>query len=173
MSRRPVVPSRRDALRTALLGLVGLGISGRAQAQEAETPAPAPSDPTELLLMLHPGVAAELVERSTVASLYQGRSQRWARGIPAVPFLRPMDSPMTEAFLAQVLGRTRSAYESAWQSIELSGQGLRPVELASLSDCVERIRVTEGGVTYVLRGELVEGAPEGVTLLPAPRKDER
>lgn len=176
MSRRPTDPSRREAMLGALLAATGaLGLSRLALAQDEPAPEPEPEpapvgDPTELVLLLHPGVPAELIQRSLVAGLYQNRRQSWARGLSAVPFLRPMDSPMTEAFLEQVIGKSRTSFEGAWQSIELSGQGIRPKELVSIDDALERVRATEGGVTYAFRGELVSGPPEGITVLAAPRK---
>ncbi|MCB9796681.1 MAG: hypothetical protein H6741_28615 [Alphaproteobacteria bacterium] len=167
MSRPPNL-TRREALAAALLGLAAM--SSTQSPARAEDPAPASEEATALVLVLHPGVPTEELKRSVVSAIYKGRRMDWERGKLASPFLRPMDSPMTEAMLDQVIGGKRAAYESGWQSIELSGQGMRPKELVTIEEVIETVKSTEGAVCYAFKGELIGDPPEGVVILPAPSK---
>ena len=116
----------------------------------------------DLVLVVHannkedPGV-------SEAKKLFLGDTSFWPGNIPVKLFVRPADSPASEAFF-RAIQIAPARFKRLWQEKQLSGQGNAPEQVGAAAALLARVAADPGAVGFALSDEL-PAAPAGVRII--------
>lgn len=127
-----------------LLGLAWLFIWSR----------PALAD--ELLLVAHPSVQIERLNRDTARAIFAMRQRTWPSGQAIHVVVMPNRHSTHERFTKELLGVYPHQLQLSWDRLVFSGTGQAPDQVATSQEMRERIATTPGAVGYIERGYVDE-----------------
>jgi ABC-type phosphate transport system substrate-binding protein len=150
-AHRPAAPraSRRAAPGfAALAALAALG---------ALAAAPARAAPDGFVVVVHPDVRAERLDRGELSRLFLKKATRWPDG-RVVKVVEPADEKLRGAFAEKVHGKSLSAVRAYWNQVVFSGRDVPPAEKAGDAAVVQYVRSNPGAIGYVAAGSDTAGA---------------
>lgn len=126
-----------------LLGAAGALLAGaRAQAQ--------------VVVIVNPGIRAAAAAKSDLRDVFTGSASSLRDGSRVTPVLLK-SGPANEGFLAEIVGKSESAFTAGWRSLVFSGQASMPKTLDSEATMVDYVAHTPGAIGYVSKGTPHEG----------------
>jgi hypothetical protein len=115
----------------------------------APEPEPAPRTAVSYLVIVHPQVTQQSLDRRLLSDIFLKKTTRWHNGQTIkVVDLEP-GSATRARFSEEVIGRSVAAIRSYWQHIIYSGRGLPPPELADDDAVVSYVLRHAGAIGYV------------------------
>jgi ABC-type phosphate transport system substrate-binding protein len=111
----------------------------------------APARGADVVAVVSPKIAVTSLSANELADIYLGRSNRFPGGAPATPCDLPEDSPLREAFYAQVVGKTLAQMKAYWSKLIFTGRGQPPREVASSQEAKKAVIDNPGVVCYIDR----------------------
>lgn len=127
---------------TSLLAVVGLLFAARAHAQ--------------VIVIANPSVMPGDISKTDVREVFSGSSSSLKDGAHVVPVLLK-GGAAHEAFLAEFVGKSDSAFKAGWRSLVFSGQGAMPKSVDSDAAMVEFVAHNPGTIGYIDKSAPHEG----------------
>lgn len=118
--------------------------------------ADAATAPETFVLVAHPDVPRESLDKKTVSRIFLGKKTRWDGGLPVVPVVL-REGDLHESFVEAMLDRTASKYEVFWKQAVFTGRGIPPRSFADEAELLAFVAATPGAVGYVSAGASLEG----------------
>ncbi|HEV2646666.1 MAG TPA: hypothetical protein VGU46_09905 [Acidobacteriaceae bacterium] len=110
----------------------------------------------QVLVVANPGVKASEVSAADLRDVFTGGSSSFKDGSHVTPvLLKP--GPVNDEFLSLYVGKSDSAFRTAWRGLLFSGQAVMPRSFDSDAALVEYVAHTPGAVGYVAKGSPHEG----------------
>jgi ABC-type phosphate transport system substrate-binding protein len=103
------------------------------------------------VLVAHPDVPRESLDKKTVSRIFLGKKTRWDGGLPVVPVVL-REGDLHESFVEAMLDRTASKYEVFWKQAVFTGRGIPPRSFADEAELLAFVAATPGAVGYVSAG---------------------
>ena len=102
----------------------------------------------EILIIVHPGVPVESLDRDTITSIYSGTKVKWENGDKiGVAMLKK--GTTHEAFVQDIVGTTPAKLKNIWKKIVFTGTGSPPKIFKQEEQLVEFVSETEGAIGYI------------------------
>ncbi len=139
-------------------------------ASSSEPSEPAPPAPSKALVaVVHPATPAvgDAIQVRDLRRRYLGTLKFWPKGGgPVILTVLPPEAPASAAFYEQVVGMPVTRFEGVWARLELSGQGVKPREVADLDSLLSVVAGTPGALGYAFAADVAGAAgAEGVKIL--------
>ncbi|RKR04392.1 hypothetical protein C7446_1599 [Kushneria sinocarnis] len=112
------------------------------------------AEPSALVIITHPGVELDSLNRETARAIFAMRQRTLPNGQSAHVFVLPDSNAIHERFAKEVLNVYPHQLRLAWDRAVFSGTGQAPNEVANESAMVDRVAATPGGIGYVDRSAL-------------------
>jgi len=122
-------------------------------------PAPAVSTDNSLVIIAHPSVPFDTIARKDVRRIYLGTRQVWKPGERITVVRLPDAAPSSQVLYDEALKVPAARFHTAWQQLELSGRGVSPRQVASISELISQVAGTQGAIGYCLRSDLPADVP--------------
>jgi len=129
----------RSFVRSAVLGLVGIGLAATALSQGGEA----------YVVVVNQSNTMSSVEAKELSRMFLKKVARWEDGEPILPVDLVLESAVRERFSEEVHDRTVAAVNAYWQQRVFSGRSIPPPERASSDEVIEFVRSNPGAVGYV------------------------
>lgn len=113
---------------------------------------PAPAKPDVLVLVFGPGTPS--ASHDQIRGVYLGQTSVWPNGTAARPINRPLSTTAARKFYGGVLRTSADQFADTWNTLQLSGGGIKPPTVASGKAAVAKVASTRGGFTYAMESEL-------------------
>ncbi len=136
-----------SAVTTALTMLALL--SNTAVAQTAESA-------NTIVLVAHPSVGAQAINRDTTRAMFAMRQRTWPNGQAAQIFVLPNRDPVHTRFAKEQLGVYPHQLQLAWDRMVFSGMGQAPNRVRNQEEMREQVAGTPGALGYLEREYLDE-----------------
>lgn len=117
----------------------------------------------ELVIIAHPAVAADRLERRELERIYLGKTSRWADGVAVAPAMLK-EGPVHAEFVADCLDRPVHRFVTYWRQMVFTGKGVPPAGFDREQELVAYVAATPGAVGYARPGTAAAAA--GVKILP-------
>lgn len=142
----------------ALAAVVGLwcGAEPAPAGAEKAPPSAEKAPPGALLVVAHPDVQEQELDKATLGSLLLGHKQKWADGAKVV-IVMPQASDDLEVFLKGVIGKTPGQFDMHWKRLVFTGKGLMPKTVETAAGVVADVRLTRGAIGLVPAGTKTDG----------------
>ncbi|KAA6464815.1 hypothetical protein DYQ86_02335 [Acidobacteria bacterium AB60] len=111
----------------------------------------------QVIVIANPSVKSGEVTKDTLRDVFSGNASSLKDGSRVVPVLLK-DGPTHQAFLAEFVGKSDSAFKAGWRSLVFSGQGSMPKSVESDAAMVEFVAHNPGAVGYIDKSSPHDGA---------------
>ncbi len=108
--------------------------------------APAPAE--EILIIAHPGVQSDSLERAAVADIYKNRKTKWDNG-DTIRVVMLKKGATHETFGRAIVKTTPAKLKKLWKKVIFTGAGTPPKILKTEPDLIEFIAETDSAIGYI------------------------
>jgi hypothetical protein len=123
---------------------------------------PAATGTQEFQVVVHPTVRGSWISRTSLQTLFTGKSDRWGDKTVARPVDQSLKTPVRRAFTSSVLGLSTGEIQRYWQDRIAAERVFPPPIKASDEEVLGFVAVTPGSVGYVGPDTVI---PEGVKVI--------
>jgi hypothetical protein len=109
---------------------------------------PPPSVP-ELLVVVHPSVPAEVLDRSALSAIFSMTRRSWGGGLSAVPFNYPPETEMRRNFDKVVLDLEPNEVSRFWIDQRIRGYGHPPRQISDPAMLLRLVTHLKGSIGYL------------------------
>jgi ABC-type phosphate transport system substrate-binding protein len=108
------------------------------------------------ILVAHPGVSADALDKGAVQKIFLGKTSTWDDGTRvALSMLKGGD--VSEAFLKANVKKSHKQFATFWKKAVFSGTGEMPAAFETEADLVMHVSRTPGAIGYIDDGTPHEG----------------
>ena len=108
----------------------------------------APSIQAQVVVIAHPDVPADSIEKSEIIDFYIGDIKKWKDGTSVVLFdLR--SKSRTKRIFYNYIGKTSSRMKSIWMKNLLSGEGEPPETVNTDDEMIKKVAATPGALGFI------------------------
>ncbi|MCD6004543.1 hypothetical protein ACSTAY_12875 [Vreelandella alkaliphila] len=143
----------RIACQQITRGLIGLVLAFLLAEQ---THAQSVDQDATILLVAHPAVATQWLNRDTTRAIFAMRQRTWPDGEAVQVFVLPNRDPVHARFTKEQLAVYPHQLQLAWDRMVFSGMGQAPNRVADQLEMREKIANTPGALGYLEREYLDE-----------------
>ena len=93
-----------------------------------------------------------VLDKSTVASIYKGTLNNWPSGGNIVAYDLPEDNPARIAFDEEVAGKSVSQLKMLWRELVFTGKNSPPKKLDSDDDVKKAVATNKQAIGYISSG---------------------
>lgn len=111
-------------------------------------PAAAPGERAGIVVVAHPSVPFDRLERSAAEALFTGKTRLLPSGEPAVLALLH-DGPAHESFCLELLSRRPDQFLALWRRLVFSGAARMPPRFKTEEELVAFVAATKNAIGYV------------------------
>ncbi|WP_404342806.1 hypothetical protein [Vreelandella venusta] len=109
-----------------------------------------------IVLIAHPSVGAQAINRDTARAMFAMRQRTWPNGQAAQIFVLPNREPVHTRFTKEQLGVYPHQLQLAWDRMVFSGMGQAPNRVRNQEEMREQVAGTPGALGYLEREYLDE-----------------
>ena len=110
----------------------------------------------EVVVISHPGLALNELDRDTLRAIFAMRLRTWPSGQGAEVYVLASDDPVHATFVKEWLSVYPHQLQLAWDRIVFSGTGQAPHRVRSQQDMIDTVATTPGAIGYIEREYLDE-----------------
>lgn len=108
----------------------------------------------DIVVIAHPSMAGQTVDKSSVRSIFGMRSRNWPSGAKITVFVLDDDHPTHVRFTKDILRTFPHNLRRIWDRRVFSGVGQAPTDLETEDDMVNEIATSTGAIGYVHRSKV-------------------
>lgn len=108
-------------------------------------------------LIVNDDVGISAIDRNRARLIFTMRVNQWSDQLPVAVFVLPDDAPLHQAFAKSALGVFPHQLRQTWDRQVFSGTGQAPLQVASESEMLRRVRQTPGAIGYVSQSSNTTG----------------
>tara|TARA_R110001592_G_scaffold10098_2_gene52599 strand:- start:8273 stop:8833 length:561 start_codon:yes stop_codon:yes gene_type:complete len=94
-------------------------------------------------------VPEQSISLKKLRAIFAMKLRFWEEGKPITVFVLAKDDPVHAAFCKKILNIFPNQLESVWYRQVYTGTGQAPIEVASESELIERVKNTPGAIGYI------------------------
>jgi ABC-type phosphate transport system substrate-binding protein len=102
----------------------------------------------QIAVIANPSVKASAISKSELSDLFTGASSSLGGDSHVIPVLLK-GGAANDAFLSEYVGKSDTAFRTAWRSLVFTGQGSMPKTVDSEAAMVDYVAATPGAIGYV------------------------
>lgn len=103
-----------------------------------------------VIIIAHPSVPVDTIRRMHLKEIFLGKRTKW-RNNSAIRCALAENSESHKKFLKAYLHQSPMQFEMHWRNMIFTGQGNKPLSVASVEALVDYVAATPGAIGYVLR----------------------
>ena len=107
-----------------------------------------PAKAADILMIAHPDVQSESLDRATVADMYRQRKTKWDSG-ETIRVVMLKKGATHETFVRDFVKTTPAKLKKLWKKVVFTGAGTPPKILKSEAALIEFVAETEGAIGYI------------------------
>ncbi len=107
-----------------------------------------PAWAADILIIAHPGVQSDSLDRATVSDMYRQRKTKWDSG-ETIRVVMLKTGATHDAFVEDFVRTTPAKLKKIWKKVIFTGAGTPPKILKTEEDLIEFVAETAGAIGYI------------------------
>jgi ABC-type phosphate transport system substrate-binding protein len=107
------------------------------------------ADDQSVTVLIHHEVTTNELTSAQLRRIFSMRQTVWPNGMSIAVFVLPTENPAHQVFCKEILKMFPYQVERIWNKLVYSGMGVKPIEVESEQQMLQKIKDTPGAIGYL------------------------